>query len=335
MNKLIIRHLNINSLRNNIELLAQQIKDNVDILMISETKLDESFPTSQFFMNGFSCPHRLDRNCSGGGGILLYIRQDIPSKLLSIERDLTEAFFVEINLHNGKKWLISCSYNPKRASFVNHLSALSKCTDIYSSKYDNLIFLGDFNAEVEDTDIKNFCSSYNLASKVNMATCYENLDKPTFIDLILTNSPGSFQNSCVVETGLSDFYKMVVTVMKTSYRKSQPKIIHYRSYKNFSNDILRDSLQKIFPPDLGNNCDQDVDFLLSWNKILDQYAPRKKKYVRGNHSPFMNKNLSKAIMLRTKLRNIFLKNRTEENKNRYTKQRNLCVTLLRKSKRIF
>ena len=47
----------------------------------------------------------------------------------------------------------------------------------------------------------------------------------------------------------------------------------------------------------------------------------------------MNKNLSKAIMLRTKLRNIFLKNRTEENKNRYTKQRNLCVTLLRKSKR--
>ena len=53
--------------------------------------------------------------------------------------------------------------------------------------------------------------------------------------------------------------------------------------------------------------------------------------VRGNHSPFLNKNLSKAIMLRTKLRNTFLKNRTEENKFRYTKQRNLCITLLRKS----
>ena len=72
---------------------------------------------------------------------------------------------------------------------------------------------------------------------------------------------------------------------------------------------------------------------MSYNKILDQYAPRKKKYVRGNHSPFTNKNLSKAIMLRTKLRNIFLKNRTEENKNSYTKLRNFCVTLLRKSKR--
>ena len=54
--------------------------------------------------------------------------------------------------------------------------------------------------------------------------------------------------------------------------------------------------------------------------------------MRDNHSPFMNKNFSKAIMLKTKLRNIFLKNRTEENKDRYTKKRNLCVTLLRKNK---
>ena len=119
--------------------------------MISETKLDESFPTSQFFMKGFSSPHRLDRNCNGGG-ILLYIREDIPSKPLSIERDLTEAFFVEINVHNKKKSLISCSYNPKRASVANHLLMLSKCTDIYTSKYDNL----RSNAGVKDTEMKNF-----------------------------------------------------------------------------------------------------------------------------------------------------------------------------------
>ena len=162
---------------------------------------------------------------------------------------------------------------------------------------------------------------------VNKATCYKNPDKLTFIDLILTDCPGSFQNSCVVETGLLDFPKMIVTVMKTSYRKIQPKIIHYRKYKNFSNDIFRDSLQKIFPQNLGNSCDQNVDgFLISCNKILDKYAPRKKKYVRRNPSPFLNKNFCKAIMLRTKLRNIFLKNRIEENKNRYTKQRNLCNT---------
>ena len=156
MNKRIIGHLNINSLKNKFELLMHQIKENIDILMIPETKLVESFPSSQFLVNGFSSPHHLDRT-SNDGDILLYIREDIPSKPLPIERDLTlEAFFVEINLHSKKKWLISCSYNPKRASIANHLSALSKWTDIYASKYDNLIFIGDFNAGVEDTDLKSF-----------------------------------------------------------------------------------------------------------------------------------------------------------------------------------
>ena len=56
--------------------------------------------------------------------------------------------------------------------------------------------------------------------------------------------------------------------------------------------------------------------------------------MRGNHSPFMKKNLSKAIMLRTKLRNIFFKNKTEKKKGRYTKQSNLCATLLRKKSKI-
>ena len=121
LNKLIIRHLNINFLRNKFELLTHQIKNNIDILVISETKLDESFPTNQFFMKGFTSTHRLGQNCNGGG-ILLHIREDIPSKPLSTERDLTEAFFFEINLHNKKKWLISCSYNPKRASIANDLS---------------------------------------------------------------------------------------------------------------------------------------------------------------------------------------------------------------------
>ena len=68
--------------------------------MISEKKLDESFPVVQFLMDGYSVPYRLDGD-GNGGGILLYIRQDIPSKLLSINRNI-EGFFVEINLRNKK-----------------------------------------------------------------------------------------------------------------------------------------------------------------------------------------------------------------------------------------
>ena len=102
LNKLIIAHLNVNSLRNKLEFLKEQIQDNIDILMISETKTDASFPIGQFLFNGYSTPFRLDRNAHGQG-ILLYIREDIPSKLLFDEENLIEGSFVEINLQNKKK----------------------------------------------------------------------------------------------------------------------------------------------------------------------------------------------------------------------------------------
>ena len=330
LNKIIIGHLNINSLRNKFDFLVTQVKGSIDILMISETKLDESFPIGQFLMDGYRDPFSLDRN-ENGGGILLYVREDISSKLLSFSSNI-EGFFVEITLSNKKKWFLSCSYNPKRSQISNHLSELSKDTNIYLTKYDQLLFLGDFNAGVEGTSMKNFCSSYNLRSMINKPTCFKNPDKSSCIDFILTNCSRSFQNSCAIETGLSDFHKLVVTVLKTTYKKSKPKIITYRNYKSFNNDGFRNALQQIECN--ADNCDKNFDkFISSCRKILDQHAPQKKRCVRGNQSPFMNETLTKAIMHRSKLRNKFLKKRTEENRRKDTKQRNLCVTLLGKSRR--
>ena len=119
--------------------------------MITEAKLDESFLIGQFFINVFSSPFCLDRD-RNGGGILSYIREDVPSKLLTIE-NITETFLVEVNLHK-KKWLISCSYNPSKALIGNYMTILSKNIDIYTTKYSNLLFLGDFNAGLEDASIK-------------------------------------------------------------------------------------------------------------------------------------------------------------------------------------
>ena len=70
-------------------------------------------------------------------------------------------------------------------------------------------------------------------------------------------------------------------------------------------------------------------------KIFDNEAPIKMKNVRANEAPFMNRTIKKAIMKRSRLRNKFLKNPTNENNLNYKRQRNLCVTLLRNEKRIF
>ena len=109
-NRPIIAQLNINSLRNKFGFLSSHITKYVDILLLAETKLDDSFPTAQFSLNGFCKPYRLDRS-SNGGGILLYVRDDIPSRLLTVYKikDNLELFFVEVNIRK-KKWLLGCSY---------------------------------------------------------------------------------------------------------------------------------------------------------------------------------------------------------------------------------
>ena len=84
-----------------------------------------------------------------GGGILLYVREDIPTNLLEVETKPIEGIYVEVNLCNDK-WSINCSYNPHKNMMGNHFRALSEKLDIYSTSYDNFIILGDFNIEMEE-----------------------------------------------------------------------------------------------------------------------------------------------------------------------------------------
>ena len=81
--------------------------------MISEIRIDETFPSRQFCIEGFAPPYMLDRNCHGGG-ILLYIREDIPSKLIEMNTSV-ESIFIELNLKK-KKWLVNCSYNANKST---------------------------------------------------------------------------------------------------------------------------------------------------------------------------------------------------------------------------
>ena len=112
VNKLVIGQLNINSLRKKIDMLSELIKGFVDIFMISETKLDNSFPKSQFFIDGCHTQFRCERN-GNGGDIFLYVREDITAKVIHCDFPTSESIFIEINLHK-KKRLINCSYNPHK-----------------------------------------------------------------------------------------------------------------------------------------------------------------------------------------------------------------------------
>ena len=92
-NTLIFAHIKVNSIRNKFDILSTQLKGNIDVLMVSETKIDHSFPVGNFLIDGFSILYGLDR-VSNGGDIMFHVTEHIPSK-----------FYVELNLLN-EKWLM-------------------------------------------------------------------------------------------------------------------------------------------------------------------------------------------------------------------------------------
>ena len=143
----------------------------------------------------------------------------------------------------------------------------------------------------------------------------------------------SFQSSGVIETGLSDFHKMIVKVKKTTNQKLDPKITHYRDYKTFCNDNFREKLLSALVMENLDTNNGLEKFLVVCVKTLDRFAPYKKKYLRGNNMQFMNKSLSRAFMRRSQLRSKYLTKSSETNRLAYAKQSNFCVSLLRKTKK--
>ena len=330
INRLVIGQLNINSIRNKFQTLKAIMSGNLDILVITESKLDDSFPIAQFIMEGYSPPFRLDRNANGGG-VLIYVREDIACRELKDHPHISniEGIFLELNLKRSK-WLVFGGYNPSKDNIANFVKELGTTLDHYMPKYDNLLLLGDFNSEITENTMKEFSDIYNLSSLIKEHTCFKNPLNPSIIDLILTNRPRSFQNSQAIELGLSDHHKLTITIMKAFFPKQAPIIISYRDYKHYDVNIFRNELLQGL-----HNIHGSISYDIFENvciRVLNRHAPLKNKYIRANNSPFMNKTLSKAVMTRSRLRNKFRKNPNEVNKVNYTKYRNYCTGLFRKEK---
>ena len=125
----------------------------------------------------------------------------------------------------------------------------------------------------------------------------------------------------------------MLTVMKCSFQKQLPKDVYYHNYKYFDNDAFKANLcNNLCTFGFRNiSCEEFGNLFMC---ILNEHAPMKKRYIRANNAPFMNKELCKAIMTRSRLRNIFLKLKTNESREAYKIQRNYCVKLLRKTKKL-
>ena len=167
-----------------------------------------------------------------------------------------------------------------------------------------------------------------MKNLINEPTCFKNMDNPSCIDLVLTDK------SSVIQTGLSDFHRLTITIMNTNLQKQTPKILSYRNYKNFENECFKNELLlELNIYDIHRmNCYEFENILMT---ILNIHAPLRKQYLRSNNAPFMNKLLSKAIMVRSRLRNKFLKSKTRETREAYKKTTKLLCYFVKRDKKIF
>ena len=116
--------------------------------MITESKLDDTFPADQFQVEGFLRPIRLDRN-RNGGGLIIFAREGLTCRELKPRKlyPELECTFLELRIRDCK-WLVVMGYNPHKEKIGNFLDLLSREIDQHLPNNDNLLMLGDWNSTV-------------------------------------------------------------------------------------------------------------------------------------------------------------------------------------------
>ena len=177
--------------------------------------------------------------------------------------------------------------------------------------------MGDINVGMSDhsntyytyEDVCEFCDIFSLTNLIKQPTCLTpTATHPTLMDVMLTNRPRSFQNSVAVEIGLSDHYKMVITVLKCHFVCLKSIPIQYRNYKTFNPEAVK---KNISSADLNSIIHSSVNpnkayknFCKCFKEIPEGYAPLRCNVIRGNQAPFMSKELSKVIMTRSRVKSV-------------------------------
>ncbi|KAK3744231.1 hypothetical protein QZH41_004610 [Actinostola sp. cb2023] len=339
---LLILHLNVNSLQNKFEEVQSLIQHDfrAQVALLSETKIDSSYPNSQFKIEGYNM-YRNDRT-KGGGGVLAYFSSRLPSKKLKLPRKFTtiEPLVIESKF-GSHDVVVLLIYRPPKASGQDYYLRLEK--DLYdiatwaSLQKQFLVIAGDLNMDRLRPNYREGKILCDLEDVLGL-TCL--IDKPTritessqtLIDVILTNKPHLFKDSGVYNPEISD-HALVYGLM-TENAILHPSNIISRSFKNVNEDDLRQDLQSA-PWHVAEIFDSVDDQYSYWNDlfntILHDHAPIKKMKVRVKDVPYMTMEWKHAIRKKRRYAKRYASNPTCENYREKNKWRNLATKLRRKA----
>ena len=283
----------------------------MDIMCLSETKIDVSFPIAQFNIPGFKC-HRADRN-EHGGGIMAYVRNDLSHRSRSDLEHSThtpvESLIFEIAIRK-EKWPFICLYNPHNKYKKQCCNSIETFYDAVQAEHITTAFvIGDMTINMmNDRDSLWLCNTmetHGLTNIVNDPTCFK-ADNPSLIDMILTNKPRRVADTLNAGTGLSDFHNMTCLSTKICVPRKSKNFITCRSYYHFDMDAFKKDISAA-PYHIGEIFDDFDDRFLFTSKLMksvaDIHAPRKIRRPVDQPVPFMNVRLRKACHNKAMARN--------------------------------
>ena len=327
----VIGHINVNSLRSKFhEIDVLLANSRFEMLALSETKLDSSYKDACFNIKHYSL-YRQDKR-SNSGGLIIYVKKDIPSTQgpVNLCSEELECMSVELNCKGNKILVINMYKNPKMSPTRFH-SEFTKLTENVLNKYENVIIIGDLNFNMlESNTLSRLCPTLNLTNVIKEPTCFKS-NKPTLIDVMLVTKRKKVMKSFSLDTGISDFHNLIGGVLKIHTPLPPKKVINYRKLSKINYEaMINDIIQLNLSLDGEDNVDE------AFNKLqemlifmLDRHAPKKQKTIRINDFYCMSPKLRKAILIRNQARNRFFKHRSQHNLAVYRKNRNL-VTLIKR-----
>ncbi|PJE78081.1 hypothetical protein CI610_02987 [invertebrate metagenome] len=333
-------HLNIRSLRNKVQHLCS-LTDDVDIVCITETHLDNSIPNSDINISGFSEPFRKDRNMFGGGVAIYFSESLVAKRRIDLEFGNDETIWSQIKFRNTL-YLICNVYRPPSYTGTGLWQNLRHSIDIAFEETPNIIITGDLNIDFLKPirgDLCDILSNYNLTNVITEPTRQTDTSS-TLLDPIIVSDTVNvvFSDVIEIERTISD-HDAVFAIINIPV-----KIKHYFKrkvwlYDQTDIDKLKVMINSIPWLDRFANLSHVNEmcnfFTEKFLDAVDKCIPSKEIVVRDSDKPWMNGIVRRNMRKRDRLKKIMFNNRTESNKNKYKYMRNRVNNMIKRAKEIF
>jgi len=332
----IISHINVNSVRNKFDEIRYMLGNGfLDIMCISETKLDSADSNNLFNVDKFTM-FRQDKR-KNSGGLMVFVNEKIACRQIDLHDAMinpdVEVLTIEISLDAHDKWLLCYIYKNPKVTDNDFESLFSVLFNKVACLYDNYVYIGDMNLNFLDpkSRIHDICSIHGLINLIKNPTCQKGV-VGTIIDVILVPECDKhrFFNSSCEDIGISDFHSLVIAPMRKIMPAKKDEFCYYRKVKSINYDLVKYDLCNMELIQDPYNADHAFSmFHHSLCGIFEKHAPLLKRKAENKSFPIMNTELKGAILFRNRQRNKYYKTRSTSYYVLYKSARNKVTKIKR------